>query len=1206
MKIRIFILLWLFPLWLNAQTETAVINGKMYYVYPFQATGPQFGPDFLKGVKFRENWDEGMRKIEAVQEVVPASASEKKLLAKARKEAPWIWYSEWNNMLQVMPSPDSLPDGEYVLYFPGLPYVDGDTLKYRFQTVAAFFSMRENLFEGDFTFFTTNGKVKQTGSYLNGLPEGKWMTVYDYGYNNAATKPKARAEQLQRLMKEGRSGNRQEAYENYSKGNKHGICETYGYSDKMSGMTRQAFENGLPHGIYEQYTGKSLLTKGEYDHNMPSGEWFHYVLKDPADVSLSPEMQLIRHYIYPEERKTGKGPIIRDLLYESDNDTIYGGGFSVQLKEQDATKSLIVNQHYILFDYFYDIPQTDTLLAKQRGMKYFDYGWMQINNLYSRNFMNVRVGKQAMTRQQAIDSVGYDFKYSFYEEFYPNGQLLLRLKVNDGQLEKEDTIFWDNGQPGNVVNYLPETNQYEEKLFDRNGRLMKHDLFDSKGALLKTLVNSTSKIPASIRLNERDYTYNQNLGAYTYQPYVTPLDTQTVLIKESRLPSDSSIIETTIYDTLSHKLTHEEIFGKLSMHAEATIDTSLLKMDGSVIVKMGDWSRTEVLHADYSLYPYYIRRDNRLMMLANVFYQYAATPLLYKDQSFSGKIELQFGSDSTYAEQGKGVQRFFIGNNFYEKRLFDQLFQHVYFAGTEYKIPKIKFPGKVTGSFKNGYPDGKWKVTFANGKTRTRFTYADSVLNGVQKIYSYADPKDVNDYNNYFMDSDTFPEKPVYYLRNEIVYEKGFQVESTQYDWTGRITQMYNKEISLSRQGNMVTRTFRNETNDSIIALVSLDRGGKEHLVKREATWFVPKQVVQDTIEPVSADLAIKPEFGRARTDERIYHENGKLLHQKITDSLGRTVFFEAYASNGDLSEKVIWREGKPLAYERWENGTLKRRFDFSPEDSVQFSTIRLLRPETKMPSTWSEAEFSPYNNYHEDDRASAYQTNFDPDGTVRSEGRIEKMIKSGKWKYYNTFGKLVAEIDYTRDSLLIDSTDLHMITDKAHFSDSSALKFYVTGKRTLFDANKKPVAVQWIIEWSTNYSCVQDEYYETRNYYTVSETDTTLHLRNGWAKHRDENGSLQSEGKTVNGLPEGFWKFYNPDGTVKEAGMYRKGKRHGRWLSGDLSKINYLGDLCMSEDVASSEEKLRSLRKALDITVTYYQMGRKISVDYFNGTMQR
>ena len=68
----------------------------------------------------------------------------------------------------------------------------------------------------------------------------------------------------------------------------------------------------------------------------------------------------------------------------------------------------------------------------------------------------------------------------------------------------------------------------------------------------------------------------------------------------------------------------------------------------------------------------------------------------------------------------------------------------------------------------------------------------------------------------------------------------------------------------------------------------------------------------------------------------------------------------------------------------------------------------------------------------------------------------------------------------------------------------------------------------------------------------------------NGYNKIYYPNGSLQAEGKLLNGKPEGFWINYYPTGVKKSEGLRTNHLLDSIWvfynIVGDtLSKIHYL-----------------------------------------------
>ena len=62
------------------------------------------------------------------------------------------------------------------------------------------------------------------------------------------------------------------------------------------------------------------------------------------------------------------------------------------------------------------------------------------------------------------------------------------------------------------------------------------------------------------------------------------------------------------------------------------------------------------------------------------------------------------------------------------------------------------------------------------------------------------------------------------------------------------------------------------------------------------------------------------------------------------------------------------------------------------------------------------------------------------------------------------------------------------------------------------------------------------------------------------------DNGQVAIEGKVINGLREGEWKWYYPTGKLKRTSIYKKGKKNGKtvyyWPNGNKRmEIYFLED---------------------------------------------
>lgn len=85
--------------------------------------------------------------------------------------------------------------------------------------------------------------------------------------------------------------------------------------------------------------------------------------------------------------------------------------------------------------------------------------------------------------------------------------------------------------------------------------------------------------------------------------------------------------------------------------------------------------------------------------------------------------------------------------------------------------------------------------------------------------------------------------------------------------------------------------------------------------------------------------------------------------------------------------------------------------------------------------------------------------------------------------------------------------------------------------------------------------------------------------------------GVKMCEGSVVNGKPDGLWRLYHTDGSLYGLGKYHQGKKEGRWLKGDLSKVNFLGEYCLNPETDAYNELL----KELQVSTVYYRNGIKV-----------
>jgi antitoxin component YwqK of YwqJK toxin-antitoxin module len=63
--------------------------------------------------------------------------------------------------------------------------------------------------------------------------------------------------------------------------------------------------------------------------------------------------------------------------------------------------------------------------------------------------------------------------------------------------------------------------------------------------------------------------------------------------------------------------------------------------------------------------------------------------------------------------------------------------------------------------------------------------------------------------------------------------------------------------------------------------------------------------------------------------------------------------------------------------------------------------------------------------------------------------------------------------------------------------------------------------------------------------------------------KYHANGKTIWSKGKTINGIPDGYWEWYRVDGTLKRSGYFVNGKQTGSWTTydnkGKLYKVTKL-----------------------------------------------
>jgi antitoxin component YwqK of YwqJK toxin-antitoxin module len=227
----------------------------------------------------------------------------------------------------------------------------------------------------------------------------------------------------------------------------------------------------------------------------------------------------------------------------------------------------------------------------------------------------------------------------------------------------------------------------------------------------------------------------------------------------------------------------------------------------------------------------------------------------------------------------------------------------------------------------------------------------------------------------------------------------------------------------------------------------------------------------------------------------------------------------------------------------------------------------------------------------------------YHPNGKKYLNGRMEMgidtmpdkshsyyMSKVGVWTYNNTGERKIAELDFVKDAKLIFGTDT--ITGTANYK-----AFYP-------DGSTKYIGVLQFED--TRLNCATDiqesDFVATYSTFIGKEGDTLVKNGSGKLMLFNIDDNVSAEGDIKNGKRNGWWRFYNDEGKLIEVGQYIDGEKDGRWLSGDLTGINYLDPQCFQNEEEKQEQQERE-KYRISIQEFIYSNGEVVSEQYYQFT---
>lgn len=1210
-------------------------NGETVYVYPYK-TEVGYHSDYFKAMRGRftgksstKAWfiamnngvfDKGMyreykkymRNLRGNSRNNENKHTSKHKFKKAVRSNPYpLLERRYTLDKDIIPSLDRIPDGKYIQYFDTFALLksNGKTEQIG-DRISGIFTLKNNMLDGEAIWLGMDGDTLKKGMFVKGMKVGEWKLE---SRRTEYSLSKASAKQYIEL----------------------------GYPKIDTTTEFVTYSNGVMNGLYRRFeNSKNPVEEGNFKDNVPEGEWLERQINYTGIGSKrkrNRNNEVITFRYTPEfNGALVKRPMIR-FKHIPNLDYFYDENFTFESKYAP----------YIAFSKIYTLGgekeeesielEEETVSSYEGGEEEYmeemyyeeeDYG-------YEGNFVRQRYDYESgryLTFPKLIDSLGITFNFKgIYEKRYPNGQLMVRYDFTDGSLVEEDTIYWDNGKPYDVIEFKEDSSQYIQTIYDYTGLLYKQIVFDSTGEFIR--VNFETSTSTFLEIDGFTAELRSPTDKYFFYDKLDTLSNvlnDSLVIFRSWYTGDTSLLYSRSYDPSDRKLNFQliSVKGNPSIDAELIFAEDFESWTGTKDYFAGDLKVHTTSSASFvSYYPADSFPQNHVNDFDELFEITDEHVLFNKGVAYSGDLKIEFGKrkfnlttgnnkihatfpKSTkrpyrlqkdivkFRKTGKAKNELLLSiidaseaDEVYSEGIYYNLFgnligQFVEFPYTEYGYEneygrgrKNNYPysEKVIGQFAGGKPTGNWKVIDQHGKLLYEIPFINGEIDGVLKVYDYKTPRSMD----YYMDmepGDTFPKKQTYYLSSTSDFKNGYRNGKTiTYNWLGEIISEENY-VDGFQEGKAFERNKLAHTN------VNYLQGSLDGYVKTYLT--LPGK---DSI--LLFDLNFQN--GLLQGESKSFHINGNVAKRGFFLNGQPIDDYEAYDTLGFKYHYVKFQYSFPVEEKIWEENELSVRYLFDWRDSINFepsditstqSLDRILY-ELGIGIEYLERPYYGRPSLIEKKGIDYHMTKYYPNDTIARDGGISKGKKVGCWEFYSYEGELLYEVDY-RDSIIT-------INDSVQFKSKGIL--------TDFDAAGNKLSESFVIEKFEKYDCSHTDHYEIRQLMTIWEANDTIGRMNGYVKNYYDNGVLQNEGMMKNGLPTGVWKFYDPYGKLNQVGEYVLGKRNGRWLGGDLSKTKYLGDICLNPNLPNLEEEIKYREKLLDIVITNYHMGKALNKEFYD-----
>lgn len=1219
--------------------DSVVIDGKQYYVYPFKKNVKTHYDyknildaegDYTKQMKaYHKRLEKGDQTVTEkeleymanIHEYISSSSRRPgymtRKLIKAMRRNPYPMLTQYYSLeTDVTPVLDPMPDGEYIQYFDDFCLTDE---KGKCQNtggiIAGKFFIKDNLLNGEAMWFNLKGDTLKHGHFEKGLKEGVWK-IENRSINYS----------LQSLDRE--------RYIELGSPEIDTVVEYF------------TFHKGAKNGEYRKYEdGIYPKEIGEFTDGEETGTWIF------RDV----QYKFDSNYEYGEVPIRDNNVITRRFTYASDDDTaivchpwirkglynVYDGYYSdFDFYDSEPIRAIAEDLFSIAFEKeeeldleeeMFDSHAMDDDLGHLRSDYFYDY-YETGPTAYvfdTRNMSRIKRGS-------AIDSLGMTANYSGkYEVFYFNGEKEFTYEFKDGKLVKEDTIFWPNGQAHDVITKIADSNYYLRSIYDVEGKLFTSLVYDSLGDFVDYAYQYDDTKYIEIEgFKMVDAEYGNYQRYYAWDTLETEL-TAPVVVEASWGRTAHDRISRIEYDPIERVLT-SKFYGANGEVYETIVKNfaeDLNSWTGTAVRTYGPYTlhitrsasiseshkmdSSDVSNIHYPVSRFDVTEEQQLFLDGKPYTGEVSVEVKggrekvntdefdilipHRKSSFAQKIEKnkRYRQLQRFREKGKPIKSLALSvlnsqsiNYTLSERLMymllpENVINKVWRDGEDfyYELTGSVNEGTLKGYMLDGKPTGMWTFTDSKGNVKREAEFEKGEMNGVFREYEWQStiPPYYGSVQLAKLINDSLPEERTLYLSREIDY-KNDKMDGVyrNYNWLGKtLVEEHYKDGFMD--GPAVER------NALLVSFSNFKDGLPDGYYQTYLT--LPGR---DSI--LLYDLNFQD--GLLQGESQAYHTNGALAKRGFFLNGDPIEDYEAFDSLGFKYHYVKFQYSYPIEEKLWEENQLSVRYLFDWEDSIRFvpsgftqtESLDRLAAKLGLADDYLSKPYYGRNTLVSKWGVKCHMTKYYPNDTIARDGDLESSKKVGLWKYYGYNGDFLYQVNYF-DSI---------------FALNDSIKFKSKGIYTDVNAEGDTLYKAYVIEKFEKYDCSHTDHYEIRQLYTFWEADDSVGRMNGYVRNFYDNGTIQSEGEMKDGLPTGPWKLYDPFGKLNQYGYYVQGKRNGRWLSGDLSKTKYLGDICLNPNLPNLESEIKYRENLLDVIITNYKLGKALNRQFYDINMNQ